>query len=179
MGCPVRLQIAAACCGVIGFKPTYGSILLQGISFKSDALDTVAFTVKKHPYLTRIGEMLDLPGMPSWQRDIVSVYFAEDLFKTWIEADGAEMVDAISKAALKWAGEDQGEEVDLGEFLMQCAKGWEKFDSEDVYEALSIAANIIAGFELKCKIVKENNGTTDDTSVRVSSARSLPFDRTR
>lgn len=157
--------MAAACCGVVGFKPTNGSVLLNGISLKSSVLDTVSFMTQKPQYLTRIGDMLELPGSFSWRGDVIRIYLAKDLFDGWMRADGKEMVYAVAKATLNWAGQDQVEEVDLAEFLSNHATGWNDFDALDVYEALRKVAKTIADYELKIKLLKDCGVHTPEPSV--------------
>ena len=151
---------------MIGFKPTYGCILTHGISLKSEALDACAFLVKEYQYLSRIGQMLDLPGQSTWKGDVVKICFATDLFNEWMQADGKEMVYAAMKAATNWAGQDQVEEADLSEFLSGYAKGWEQFDGDNVYEALRSVASTIAKYELKLKQHKDNNIAVEDHPVK-------------
>jgi len=155
-------RIAAACCGVIGFKPTYESVLHNGISLKSAALDTVSFMAKKSQYLSRIGKMMELPGSSSWRGEVIKIYLAKDLFDGWMQSDGKEMVYAVCKATMNWAGQDQVEEVDLAEFLSSHATGWEDFNNSDIYTALSEVASTIAAYELNIKLLKDCNATTPE-----------------
>eukprot|EP00210_Caulerpa_lentillifera_P003449 g3291.t1 len=165
------VRITAACCGVIGFKPTYGCIPLGGTCIKSSALDTASFIIKESKYLSRLGHMLDLPGSGSTKGIIVKIYLAKDLFDHWMETDGKEMVYALAKAAITWAGPEQVEEVDLGEFLLSHATGWKDFASEEeednVYEALRQVQNTIAMYELKCKLLKDCNFTPEEPAEEV------------
>lgn len=140
--------------------------MLNGISLKSDALDTLSFMVKKPQYLSRVGEMLDLPGRSNWRGELVRIFLAKDMFDDWFQRDGKEMFYAIAKAAFNWAGQEQVEEVDLTDFLSDHATGWNDFHPDNVYEALRIVTNVIAKYELRYKICKDCNGQAPEVTVR-------------
>eukprot|EP00210_Caulerpa_lentillifera_P002991 g2856.t1 len=165
------IRITAACCGIIGFKATYGCVPLAGICLKSDALDSAAFLVKDYRHLTRLGALMELPGNSNTRGVLVKIFLAKDLFDQWIENNGKEMVYAIGKAAITWANVEQVEEVDLGEFLSSHATGWQSFvsEGESIYEALRQIQNIIANYELKCKLLKDCSVLTEEPPEETES----------
>jgi aspartyl-tRNA(Asn)/glutamyl-tRNA(Gln) amidotransferase subunit A len=92
------IRIPAACCGVVGFKPSYDVLPRSGVADLAPTLDHVgpmADTVENCAAL--FAAMLDLPALPAWCRDDLSGlkiarlggYFEHPLDPAVLQAVGA------------------------------------------------------------------------------------------
>lgn len=96
---------------MVGYRSTNGLLSLDGISTGSSSLDTVGFFAKDHTLLSRMGDMLNLPGKKDWKGEIVSIKIARDLFAPLLVKDNREMYVALASACRSWAGDELAEEV--------------------------------------------------------------------
>lgn len=99
------IRIPAACCGVIGLKPTYQRLPRTGLTPADSSLDCVGPFAKNAATLNAIMGMLD----PAW--DDVAKQGAARAFKLkWLETDAnAEIENATYKMAGEMAGEMAGD----------------------------------------------------------------------
>ena len=56
------VQTSAACCGLYGYRPTRGTISMQGVLPIAGELDSVAWLVHNPALLPRLGQAFSLPG---------------------------------------------------------------------------------------------------------------------
>ena len=56
------MQVAAACCGCYGFRPTYGVVPQEGSFLATSSLETVAWAADSPDTLSKVGQALGLPG---------------------------------------------------------------------------------------------------------------------
>ena len=55
-------QVAAACCGIFGFRTSHGVLPMEGVATVAASLETPAWTAASAQTLTAVGTALDLPG---------------------------------------------------------------------------------------------------------------------
>lgn len=55
-------QVAAACCGLYGVRPSQGVVPGDGVSMASGRLENVAWVAADPDVLCRVGQAMNLPG---------------------------------------------------------------------------------------------------------------------
>jgi Amidase len=62
--CYAFLQVAAACCGMYGFRASAGAVSQQGVVSVTPSLEAIAWTARDMATLQQVGAALQLPGGP-------------------------------------------------------------------------------------------------------------------
>ena len=57
-----KKQVAAACCGVYGVRPSQGAVPSDGVSMASGRLEQVAWAAADAEVLCKVGQAMNLPG---------------------------------------------------------------------------------------------------------------------
>ncbi|GMH39680.1 hypothetical protein BSKO_07578 [Bryopsis sp. KO-2023] len=158
------LRIPASCCGLISFRSTTGSISSEGIYGTSPSLDSVGFMTKSPTLLSRVGDVLGVPGKKNWKGDVVKIFLAKDMFESWLVEDDREMYVGLAKACLAWAGSELVQEVDLKDFLESHSTGWQYFaeSGKNIFEALRGVSTAIAKHEAKHHPLDPSPPSADD-----------------
>ncbi|KAM3246289.1 outer envelope protein 64, chloroplastic [Capsicum annuum] len=96
------VRVPAAYCGVLGFRPSHGTVSHTGIIPVSASLDTVGWFAREPSILRRVGHvLLQVPFAP--QRNPRSVVIADDCFQS-VNFPGDHVSQAVTKAVEKLFG---------------------------------------------------------------------------
>ena len=97
------IRIPAACCGIVGFKPSYDALPRDGVLDLAPSLDHVGPMGRDVPDCAALfAAMLDLPDMPAWtRRNLRGVRIARlrGYFDAPLDADVRAAVDQASREA--------------------------------------------------------------------------------
>ncbi|PHT47369.1 Translocon at the outer membrane of chloroplasts 64 [Capsicum baccatum] len=96
------VRVPAAYCGVLGFRPSHGTVSHTGIIPVSASLDIVGWFAREPSILRRVGHvLLQVPFAP--QRNPRSVVIADDCFQS-VNFPGDHVSQAVTKAVEKLFG---------------------------------------------------------------------------
>ncbi|KAL2631719.1 hypothetical protein R1flu_016405 [Riccia fluitans] len=75
------VRLPAACCGVLGFRATHGSVSTVGVLPVAQSFDTIGWFAKDHNVLRQVGLVLLQFPLREELRAPRRIYIADDLFK--------------------------------------------------------------------------------------------------
>jgi Asp-tRNA(Asn)/Glu-tRNA(Gln) amidotransferase A subunit family amidase len=109
------VRIPAAYCGVLGFRPSHGTVPHIGIIPVATSLDTVGWFAKDSSVLRRVGHvLLQVPFVP--QRNPRNIFIADDCFQlSKIPSD--RVTQAVIKSTEKLFGRQALKHENLGAYV--------------------------------------------------------------
>ncbi|KAF3793714.1 Outer envelope protein 64 [Nymphaea thermarum] len=112
VGC---VRIPAACCGILGFRPSHGSAPTAGVLQNSPSLDTIGWLAKDPSVLREVGHVL-LQLAPGNLRRSRRFIFADDCFQL-STVPKQKSVCVIEKATEKLSGYQPPKHINLGQYI--------------------------------------------------------------
>lgn len=109
------VRVPAAFCGVLGFRPSHGTVAHTGIIPVSASLDTVGWFARDPSILRRVGHVL-LQVPFAAQRNPRNVVIADDCFQS-LNFPGDRVSQAVTKAVEKLFGRQILRHVNLEAYL--------------------------------------------------------------
>lgn len=178
------VRVAAAFCGVIGFRPSYGVVSHTGIIPVSSSLDTVGLFAKDPNILRRVGlVLLQLPY--SDKRNPRQILLADDCFqllKIPMERVSQVVINSTEKHFGRQVLKHENLEnyfssrvPSLKEFYSQKINGDSKFSS---IRLLANVAQLLQRYEFKCTHVEWINSEKPGLESSVSAQINATLDMT-
>ncbi|XP_073035137.1 LOW QUALITY PROTEIN: translocon at the outer membrane of chloroplasts 64-like [Primulina eburnea] len=109
------VRVPAGYCGVLGFRPSYGTVSLSGVISVSGSLDTVGWFAKDPSLLRRVGHVL-LQVPYTTQRNPRSFVISDDLFHL-SKFPSSWLTQAVIKSIEKLYGRQVLRHENIGDYL--------------------------------------------------------------
>ncbi|KAL3689631.1 hypothetical protein R1sor_015940 [Riccia sorocarpa] len=110
------VRLPAACCGVLGFRATHGSVSTVGVLPVAQSFDTVGWFAKDPSVLRQVGLVLLQFPLREDLRAPRRIYIADDLFKNSAFLT-EHSLDVLLRAIVKVFGRQVLHHINLGEML--------------------------------------------------------------
>ncbi|XP_031493263.1 outer envelope protein 64, mitochondrial [Nymphaea colorata] len=127
VGC---VRIPAACCGILGFRPSHGSVPTAGVLQNSPSLDTIGWLAKDPSVLREVGHVL-LQLAPGNLRRSRRFIFADDCFQL-STVPKQKSVCVIEKATEKLSGYQPPKHINLGQYIASAVPSLRGFHEPSV-----------------------------------------------
>ncbi|XP_015069631.1 outer envelope protein 64, chloroplastic [Solanum pennellii] len=137
------VRVPAAYCGVLGFRPSHGTVSHTGIIPVSASLDTVGWFARDPSILRRVGHvLLQVPFVA--QRNPRNVVIADDCFQL-LKSPGDRISQAVTKAVEKLFGRQILRHENLEAYLTSKVPSLKLFaDRKSNGERKSSSTNLLA-----------------------------------
>ncbi|THG21293.1 hypothetical protein TEA_008073 [Camellia sinensis var. sinensis] len=122
------VRVPAGYCGVIGFRPSYGSVSHMGIIPVSSSFDTVGWFAKDPNILRRVGHVL-LQVPFSLQRNPRNIIIADDCFQL-LKIPVDRVAQVVIKSTEKIFGRQALKHENLGDYLDSKVPSLKAFQSK-------------------------------------------------
>ena len=152
----------AAYCGVVGFKPTYGQISVEGVQPLSGSLDHIGFITSDCYYASLCQQVIiekqpHIAPLTALKPRRISLYFP----KQWKDAD--EELKALFVAMVNWLAEQD----------IECSAFTASAQSSEWLSALDIILAFEASKGLSAKIGTEKAVVGDATAALIQQGREI------
>ncbi|KAG9458606.1 hypothetical protein H6P81_003114 [Aristolochia fimbriata] len=108
------VRVPAACCGVLGFRPSHGAITNTGVIPVSPSLDTIGWFAKDPSVLRRVGHViLQLGYAESRPRHVI---IADDCFQL-LKIPKARVTQVVIKSTEKLFGKQVLSHTNIGDYM--------------------------------------------------------------
>ncbi|XP_042014026.1 outer envelope protein 64, mitochondrial-like [Salvia splendens] len=131
------IRIPASFCGIIGFRPSHGTVSTIGVSPNSQSLDTIGCLTSDPLVLHRLGHAL-LQLSPLEPRRTRSILIADDLFQL-SKVPVQKAVYVISKTVVTLSGYQTPKHINFGQYIASHVPSLKIFseDSEGLQNGIS------------------------------------------
>ncbi|KAF8404606.1 hypothetical protein HHK36_009493 [Tetracentron sinense] len=112
IGC---VRTPASFCGILGFRPSHGSVSTVGVLANSQSLDTIGWFARDPSILHRVGHVL-LQSSPVEVRRERHLIFADDCFQL-SKVPKQKSIDVVSKATENLSGYQPPKHINIGQYI--------------------------------------------------------------
>ncbi|XP_068659737.1 outer envelope protein 64, chloroplastic [Aristolochia californica] len=131
------VRVPAACCGVLGFRPSHGAISNAGVIPVSPSLDTIGWFAKDPSILRRVGHViLQLGYVDSRPRHVI---VADDCFQL-LKIPKARVVQVVTKSAEKLFGKQVLSHTNIGDYLASKVPSLKHFHNKNKNGELKLSS---------------------------------------
>ncbi|KAK8636561.1 hypothetical protein V6N13_124306 [Hibiscus sabdariffa] len=109
------IRVPAALCGILGFRPSHGSVSTIGLIPNSQSLDTIGWFARDPSVLSRVGHVL-LKVKAVEPRRARRLVFADDLFQL-SKVPKQKTLYVVSKALEKLSGYQHPQHINFSEYI--------------------------------------------------------------
>ncbi|KAG0606642.1 hypothetical protein M758_9G157700 [Ceratodon purpureus] len=174
------VRAPAACCGILGFRPSHGAVSAVGVTPMAQSLDTVGWFARDVAILCKVGQLLLHTESPQDLRPAKRFIIADDCFNMSIHANDKRL-GIIYKSVTSLHGGEALQHVNLGQYIesevYSLKEFREKMGENNAFGTLGSLDDVLSHilrWEFKMNyeewVTTEKPNLGDDTAFRVKKA---------